>query len=261
MRKNSTLWIVALVVTLLSAAYQRITGPTYPVRGTVTFGGQSYSVRVERSHETTDDQRIELRIPDETVAGVLSFRKYPGSQPDVKVPMVRSGELLVGTLPRLPRAGKYEFQILLVRGVETQVFPPRPAITRFKDPVSTPVLLLHVVVMFLAMLLSTRAGLAALVNQPAAVHTALTLACLVAGGFVLGPLVQKQAFGDWWTGIPFGFDLTDNKTLIALVGWAVAAWMLARGRSARVGVVGAALLTLVVFMIPHSTWGSEIRWE
>ena len=51
----------------------------------------------------------------------------------------------------------------------------------------------------------------------------MTLVFLVAGGFVLGPIVQHQAFGAYWTGIPFGFDLTDNKVLIALVAWGVAA--------------------------------------
>jgi hypothetical protein len=32
-------------------------------------------------------------------------------------------------------------------------------------------------------------------------------------------------------------------------------------RQARVAVVMAALVTLVVFAIPHSVWGSEARWE
>ena len=39
---------------------------------------------------------------------------------------------------------------------------------------------------------------------------------------ILGPIVQYYAFGDLWTGIPFGWDLTDNKTLIALIFWILA---------------------------------------
>ena len=41
------------------------------------------------------------------------------------------------------------------------------------------------------------------------------LLLLAVGGFILGPLVQNYAFGELWTGVPFGWDLTDNKTLIA----------------------------------------------
>ncbi|MCK7537691.1 MAG: hypothetical protein MZV63_45435 [Marinilabiliales bacterium] len=44
-------------------------------------------------------------------------------------------------------------------------------------------------------------------------------------GMILGPVVQKYAFGDLWTGIPFGWDLTDNKTLIAVFAWILAVVM------------------------------------
>ena len=49
-----------------------------------------------------------------------------------------------------------------------------------------------------------------------------TLVLFTAGGMILGPVVQYYAFGDLWTGIPFGWDLTDNKTLIALIFWILA---------------------------------------
>ncbi len=42
---------------------------------------------------------------------------------------------------------------------------------------------------------------------------------------ILGPIVQKYAFGELWTGIPFGWDLTDNKTLIAFLFWILAVIM------------------------------------
>jgi hypothetical protein len=74
--------------------------------------------------------------------------------------------------------------------------------------------------------------------------------------------MQKQAFGNYWTGIPFGFDLTDNKTLIALAAWVFAAWQVGTKKTAaRWAVLGAALVTLAVFAIPHSVWGSEINWN
>jgi hypothetical protein len=73
--------------------------------------------------------------------------------------------------------------------------------------------------------------------------------------------MQKYAFGAWWTGIPFGFDLTDNKTLGAAVAWLWAAWQMRGGRPARAAIIAAAVATLVVFAIPHSAWGSEIKWD
>ena len=88
-----------------------------------------------------------------------------------------------------------------------------------------------------------------------------TLGMLALGGLVLGPLVQKAAFGAYWTGWPFGHDLTDNKMAVAVLAWAIAALGMRAGRSGRVAILAAFAVTLVVFAIPHSTWGSELDWS
>jgi hypothetical protein len=91
--------------------------------------------------------------------------------------------------------------------------------------------------------------------------TRWTIGLLLLGGFLFGPIVQKYAFGNFWTGVPFGYDLTDNKTLIALLAWLLALWSLRGGRSARGFVVAAAVIMLVIFLVPHSLLGSELRYD
>ena len=263
MRKPWVLWTIALVVTLVSAVYQRMTGPTYPVRGHVVLGGQDIAYRLERSHETSADQVVQIRVPDASVTGEMSWRRYPPppSEEYQKVPLNRNGDSLEATLPKQPAAGKLEYQVRLFRGEERVLVPPQSAITRFKDSVAPWVLYPHVLAMFLGMLWSTRAGLAAITGGSTRGLALVTLALLLAGGFVLGPLMQHQAFGQWWTGVPFGWDLTDNKTLVAVAAWIFAAWQLRGGRHARVAVALACLVTLGVFAIPHSVWGSQINWR
>ena len=163
--------------------------------------------------------------------------------------------------PLMPAAGKLEYRVKLSRGAEQAAFPAQPAVTRFKGDVPSAILLPHIFAMFVGMLLSTRAGLAAAFGGATRTVTWFTLALLVVGGLVLGPIVQKLAFGAYWTGVPWGWDLTDNKTLIAAVAWAFAAWRVAGGRKARLSVAAAALVTLAVFAIPHSVWGLEVRWN
>jgi hypothetical protein len=75
---------------------------------------------------------------------------------------------------------------------------------------------------------------------------------------ILGPVVQKFAFGEFWTGIPWGFDLTDNKTLIAMVAWGIALW---KGRKSKYWIIFAAVVLLAVYLIPHSMLGSELNYE
>jgi hypothetical protein len=255
-------WVVAVVVTLASARWQRMSGPTYPVSGDVMLGGQTIVVELTRTHGGDGDQPVRILVADPEVRGEIAWRRYPTADAWADLPMTRDGEWLAAALPHQPPAGKLEYQVRLTRGGETTIFPPRPAITRFKGDVPAAVLIPHIFAMFFAMLLSSRAGLEALAaaGKPATLAR-LTLLLIAVGGFILGPWVQKYAFDAWWTGVPFGWDLTDNKTLLAGVAWAWAVWRLRGGRSARGAVVLAALVTLVVFVIPHSVWGSEIDWS
>lgn len=261
MRQSRVFWAMAFVLTVASAVYQRVTGPTYPIRGHVVIGGNGVDYRLARSQETSGDQVVRLVVPDTAVTGELHWRRFPSSEAVHVEPLVRRGDALEGTLPRQPAGGKLQYQVRLIRSPELVVAPPTAAVTRFKDPVSAYVLIPHVLAMFLGMLWSTRAGLAAIAGGPTRVLTWTTLALLVAGGFVLGPWMQYQAFGQWWTGIPYGYDLTDNKTLLAIAAWAIAAWRVRVAPPSRVAVTLAALLTIVVFAIPHSAWGTEIDWE
>jgi hypothetical protein len=116
--------------------------------------------------------------------------------------------------------------------------------------------------MFLSMLLSTRAGLEVFAPDPKMRGLVLwTLGTLFVGGLLLGPIVQKYAFDAYWTGWPVGKDLTDNKTAAAFLIWLVAAFgILGRRRKTSWALV-AAVAMLVIYLIPHSLLGSELDYN
>jgi hypothetical protein len=78
---------------------------------------------------------------------------------------------------------------------------------------------------------------------------------------ILGPITQLYAFGALWTGVPFGWDLTDNKTLITLIGWIIAAVAIRKSAKPQRLVAFAAVLMLIVYLIPHSVLGSELDYN
>lgn len=260
--KTWMVWTLAVIVTLASAVYQRRTGPTRPVRGGVTLGGQTISLKLPRTHEGETEQIVSLTAADPALRGEVVWRRFPTTDPWHHLRMVHRNGTLEAALPGQPPAGKLEYQLRLSLGEQKTLFPSRPAIIRFKGPVSLWLLAPHVFLMFLGMVFSNGAGLESLRREGNPRPAALWALILIAlGGFLFGPLVQKAAFNAYWTGVPFGYDLTDNKTLIAGLAWSVAVWTL-RGRGKGRGWVRAAsLVTLVVFAIPHSVWGSEIDWN
>ncbi len=260
MRSPTVRWIVAVVITLGSLVWQRMSGPTYPARGSVSIGGQRVAMRLERSHTIAADQPISVRVPDPAVTGEVVWRRYPTSDSWQITDLRREGDELRTSLPKQPAAGKLEYQVRLRRGDEQAVFPARPAITRFRGDVPGWVLIPHIAAMFLGLLFAARAGIEALAGGSPRNCAWAALGSFVVGGFVLGPAVQKFAFGEWWAGVPYGWDLTDNTTLLAVLAWIVAVWALRGGRRARATVLAVAVITLVVFAIPHSAWGSQIDW-
>jgi hypothetical protein len=265
MRRPAVQWTIVIVVTVLSALWQRWSGPTYPLRGTADLGGQAVPYRLERTNSITGRMPVIVQAADAAVTGAVEWRRFPTNDPWQALSMERRGDRLEtaippAPIPLMPMAGKLEYRVVLSKGDARVSFPATAAVARFKGDVPAWVLVPHVAAMFFGMLFSMRAATAALFGGETRRWGYWTVALLVMGGFVLGPLVQKLAFGEYWTGIPWGYDLTDNKTLIAGVAWILAAWQLRGGRPARFAVVAATLVTMVVFAIPHSVWGSQAKW-
>ncbi len=260
--KKAVLWSLAVVITLGSAVYQRTTGPTYPLRGKAVVAGTAVEFKLPRNAETVGDAEVAVTAPA-PLAGYLDYKRFKTEDAWTRVALVRDGDRLVGRLPKQPAAGKLAYMVSLTGGyVATPIAGDDPVILRFKDHVPIGLIIPHAIIMFAGMLFSTAAGLAALGKKKAPRRLVLwTVSLLFFGGFVLGPLVQKFAFGVAWSGFPLGHDMTDSKTLIAFLFWVAALIAGRRGKPARPFVLAASLVTLVIFLIPHSLLGSQLDYS
>jgi hypothetical protein len=173
---------------------------------------------------------------------------------------------VTGIGARLPslkeRAGKYEFFVYVNDGSGEPISVTRdvPIYARYKADVPTSVLIVHVFVIFLSMLFAMRTVLEAAIGGQFKWMLWTTIVSLVLGAFVLGPIVQQYAFGVLWAGVPFGWDWTDNKVLVELAFWALALYLNRGDRRNRAVVFLAGLVTLIVYFIPHSVFGSEYNY-
>jgi hypothetical protein len=255
------LWTLAFLIVAAAAVYQRMTGPTYPVRGIATIGSSEVRYRLLTSSDAPGDQEIRLAAPDPRVQGYIRLRRTPSRDPWRTLPLARQDGFLVAQIPHQPPAGKVMYQVFLESGADPVALTDKPVVLRFKGPVPLYVLIPHVTCMFLAMLFSTACGLKALMKAGNLRKLTLwTLGLLCAGGLILGPIQQKLAFGAFWTGWPFGSDLTDNKTVVAMIFWVGALWRLRKKPDSRGWVLAASALLMLVYMIPHSMLGSEIDY-
>ena len=264
------LWLIALTIMAAAVIYQRRTGPTYPLRGQFTIEGTAYRYRLIRSEWTTDDAKVIIPAPGEGVEATLHWRRYPTQEPLQEVQFTTEGDELTALLPAQPAAGKLEYHVIVRQGEKTIRIPESAeenVIIRFKDPVPGYVLWPHIIMMFFSVLIGMRAGLAALFAPGGMRRYAwIAFAGMTVGGMILGPIVQKYAFGAYWTGFPWGGDLTDNKMLIMWVAWLSACGAIGLHRRKKEGVgravvVVASIVMTVVYLIPHSMRGSELDYS
>jgi hypothetical protein len=264
MNRSLLFWIIAIIITVLSAYYQRITGPTYPLVGKILINKQQIDYHLYTSHNSTEDCVIKIDTKDTSISGFLEWKRFKTNDEFTKVAMTNNDGALSASLPKQPPAGKLQYRIILQKDSESFEIPTMQkfVVIRFKGEVPLFILIPHIIAMFVAMLISTRTGLEVFNKKPRLkIYTMWTITFLIIGGMILGPITQYYAFGEFWTGIPFGIDLTDNKTLIALIGWIIAAFMLKKSQNPKWWIVGASVLLFIVFLIPHSVLGSELDYN
>lgn len=255
-------WFLAVMITVLAIIYQRKTGPTYPQNHNVELQGKTYEIELLTSHSSSSDAELQVYIPDDQIHGALRYKRYPSSEQWDSIKLKRNADTLSATLPAQPPAGKLAYQLLFEQEGQQQLIPAdKPAIIRFKGDVPAYFLMPHIFFMFTSMIFANAAGIfAAFGQKPYRLYATITLLLLTLGGMLLGPAVQYHAFNEAWAGVPLGWDLTDNKTLIAFIFWLIA-FMSNRKKERPGWVVTAALVNLLIFAIPHSMFGSELDYE
>lgn len=259
MKNNYILWIAAFIITITSAIYQRTTGPSYPISGNVEVGDQTIKYKLIRTYGGPDNAEISIKEPTGKIAGTFKYKRFKSFDEWTEVAMVNMGGKLVAYVPHQPPAGKVEYYITLTDGANVVQITEEPVVMRFKGHVPAFALIPHILLMFLAMLFATRTGIEAVVKGNRTFSLSIyTSVFLLIGGLILGPVVQKYAFGAYWTGWPVGTDLTDNKTAVAFLLWVFAVYKLWKDREKRGWALVAAIVLLLIYLIPHSMMGSEI---
>lgn len=277
--KTSLYWVLAIIITLSAAYYQRKTGPTYPKQLDISLNGTEYGLRLIRSMEIGDRSEVKLAVDDTTISAKLFYKRFKVNEEYQEVDFIYKSYPVdsyimnnifkmteengfFAKVPEQPAAGKLEYYIEVYdNSGKNHIAKEEPIIIRFKGAVPSKVLTPHILLMFIAMLLSTLTGIMALgKHRSYKKYGFLTLIFLLLGGMILGPIVQYYAFGAAWTGIPLGWDLTDNKTLIAVLFW-IWAVVANRKKEKPLLTVLAAFILLLVYSIPHSMFGSELDYS
>ena len=256
-------WGISFIVTLIIAVFQRTTGPTYPVKDNVNFAQEKINFKLRRSHSGNDDELIKIMVKNKDITGIIKWKYYRVNQDLKTISMKRKDKFLYGYLPGQPVAGKLEYDVILKnRNRQISLTNGKFVVIRFRGKVPWYFLVSHILFMFLAILFCIQTFIEIFTSNRYTRQLAfITFIMIVLGGFIFGSIVQLYAFGVAWAGFPLGSDLTDNKTLIALLLWIFALWMGLNRKDTKISYLVAAVGTIIVYFIPHSLFGSELDYS
>ena len=270
--KKALIWVAAIILALAAMIYQRSTGPTYEYKGKLEHKGETFKYELLRSQETTEGAKIELPyLEGANYTSTLHYKRYQTKDSITRLDFqLDNNKQFIAQLPVQPAAGKMEYFITGTIDGKAFNIPEKGEdniVLRYKDPVSDLILIPHVLMMIMVIIFGIRAGLSALFDVSTMRRsTVIAFSAMTLGGMILGPLVQKSAFGEYWTGFPYGGDFTDNKMLIMWLVWALALAIIGfkpkkKEKVSRAVVLTAALVMTVVYLIPHSMGGSTLDYD
>lgn len=245
--------ILSVICALIFAVFQRITGPTYPITGEVEINGQRLKYKLPRSC-TVSSNKCGISIKS-NIDGYIMWKRFKVDESYKRIDLIQKGNESYILIPDdFNPASKIEYDLFLA---EKKV-NSKPVVLRFKGEVKTYVLVLHILFLMISLVMNFYIFFDIVFNKKfsRAVFWVNYL-FMFAGSFILGPLLQKQAFGIWWSGFPFGHDMTDNKVLFSFIFWTVAAYKIIIKDKPEKWLMVSFLINIVIYLIPHSLFGSE----
>jgi hypothetical protein len=295
MKPSKVILAILLTMALLVVARRASQRQVPVVVESTTYGELTLSHtcnHVFKGDNTTADLDVQVNgglVPDDAVIALY----YEPRTTDSTETSGRSARVEAITIPgqglvyrvAVPNQGRgtefsYRFQLEDVSGkilatipVEESNDKPKQLWFRFEGSRSVVLLSFHIVGMFGSFLLMIMVLLTAfedIKNQAVRIRlgkqTLWATIILFIGTFPIGIWLEYQVYATYWTGIPFGRDITDSKALVIFIYWLVMLYLLkgsALSNEPRKDMIGATaarwvavvgvILSLALYLVPHSS--------
>ncbi|MCK5583591.1 MAG: hypothetical protein KAI33_07375, partial [Elusimicrobiales bacterium] len=170
--KKIFFWILSFIITVSFAYFQKITGPTYPIKNSLkykesilnyhlprscTIGKNDclIKIKIEEARQRVSakgkEQRVEIsELKSESDwVGTIVWRRYKTSDEWSFLEMDYADKELRACIEEQPPAGKIEYKVEIGDKKNKVLITQKSVITRFKGFVPPYVLIPHIIFMFL----------------------------------------------------------------------------------------------------------------
>jgi hypothetical protein len=263
-------------MTLLVIASARYFGPNRPYIVEAAGKGIGLSHKAPRGHTGEGPAELELDVElkgvEESGLQVELVGQVKNSEVLERLSPVESEPGSDGSMriykfevPHRAPATRYHYRFeARIQGGDPLVLERddgSPMMVKFKGNVPAWIVITHILAMFGGFFLMIWSALYAFQPafgkgdaKPAARLGLWAWITMFVGGLPIGFLMNYYAFDVFWEAFPFGEDVTDNKTQIALLFWGISVLALYFGKGKKAGIltIGTAIIVIALFLIPHS---------
>jgi len=261
---------IALILTIVLLGIAKRTSTRHSEELSIQIGDITV-VHHTVTEDFGDGPVLDINVPYiEGLSAVAFYSKEIGGPYTVDT-LVQTADGFTGVLPVLPKGQKWFYHIDMIKdGASAGRFPAEgDQFIKFKAHVPPYIIIPHIICMFATIFFGLMTVFTAfdikkgVENLAKSVRYALwTVIAVFIGGFPLGYWVAYVAFGQGWSGIPIGWDITDNKTVIIFLLWLITLILARDGlkgrkmaisnRTYQILTVASLVISVILFMVPHS---------
>lgn len=253
MKQTIILWTAALFITLLAGYTKNVTGPEFPVSGTIGIDGKKVTYYFEKIIRDSSSFKISIRCDIDSVKGIVLFSKVNSNNSWDTILLSNQNRLLVGEIPYPGPLKKIFYKVELEKNGKKYFIPTKKEeeiIFMGKVPITMKVLLF--ITFFFGLLLSVRTGLEYFNEHP---HTKkLTLFTIIPFalyGFFVFPVYKTFELNMVGSQFANPIELFTIGSFSYFLIWTLFGVIIFRSANPKTWGLVTSLITLILSIILH----------
>jgi len=265
MKKNIILWLGAVIITFLAGYMHNVTGPDYPVSGTIGIQGKQVTFKFDKIYRGNDSYNVFIRTDLKDIKAFLLWKDVPTnshirrSQKNQfdsiwqKKLMIDSGFLIIGKLPHYNPEQKLAYRVELNYGGKQYFLPEdKPVTIMFLGKVNSSVMNIFYFVLFGGLLLAVRTGLEVFKDKPkVGMYTIFTLILFFLYTICVVPLKRTYELNALNHFVPPINSLISYQSISLLLLWIIGLSLIFNFKGNKIIPLVISSITLIIYIFVH----------
>ena len=265
MKKNIILWLGAIIITFLAGYMHSVTGPGYPVSGSIGIEGKMVTFKFDREYRGTDSYNVLIRSDIKDIKAILLWKDITteantGRPPKSKIidnwqreSMAYSGFLIKGKIPPHNPGDKVAYRVELnYRGKQYFLPEDKPVTIILSGHVNSSIMNIFYFILFGGLILAVRTGLEVFKDKPKiGIYTIFTVIFFFLYTVCLVPLKRTYELNAINHFVPPINSLFTYQSVFLFILWIIGLVLIFNFRGNRIIPLVISSLTLIIYIFIH----------